>query len=406
MNEKRKFKTKTRKFKNKKGGNVIGSGGYGCVFNPALICKNTNSRKKKFVSKLLKKDYAIKEYDNIQFFYKKLKKIPNYENYFLINNISLCNPEKLSNSDLSNFNKCNTFKKQKITKKNINSNLNKLLILNLPNGGINIDTYVYKNYNTINRIYLLNQKLIDLLRNGIIPMNNHNIYHSDIKDINVLIDGNNNLKIRLIDWGLSTEYIPFKKNSIPKTWRNSSISYNAPFTIIIFTDYFVEKYKEYLSKYKEKNKQNLKNFVLDYINTWIKIRGEGHLKFINELLNLLDLSTGEINSTLNIIADNIVVILEDYIKIKNDILDLYDYLDNVFIKTVDIWGFITIYYPLLEILNNHKNNNNYNNINLEKQMLYQIKHIFIRFLYTPTTKPIDIKLLYIELDKLSKLLYI
>jgi serine/threonine protein kinase len=57
----------------------------------------------------------------------------------------------------------------------------------------------------------INNSLMELLVNGIVPMNNRNIYHCDIKDSNVLLDDSSNeLKSRLIDWGLSTEYIPFK----------------------------------------------------------------------------------------------------------------------------------------------------------------------------------------------------
>jgi len=41
------------------------------------------------------------------------------------------------------------------------------------------------------------------LTNGIVPMNNANIYHCDIKETNVLVDKQGgNIKTRLIDWGL------------------------------------------------------------------------------------------------------------------------------------------------------------------------------------------------------------
>ena len=36
----------------KKGGEMINSGGFGCVFNPALRCKGSNSRKANYISKL------------------------------------------------------------------------------------------------------------------------------------------------------------------------------------------------------------------------------------------------------------------------------------------------------------------------------------------------------------------
>lgn len=103
--------------------------------------------------------------------------------------------------------------------------------------------------------------LVELLTMGILPMNGKNIYHSDIKDSNVLIDVKNeqneqneklrleqNEKLRLIDWGLSTEYIPFEDNPFPRVWRNRPLQFNLPFSNILFTDDFVKKYSEYLKK--------------------------------------------------------------------------------------------------------------------------------------------------------------
>ena len=43
-----------------KGGKVIGSGGFGCIFKPALKCKNKDRQNNK-ISKLMKKKYAVKE---------------------------------------------------------------------------------------------------------------------------------------------------------------------------------------------------------------------------------------------------------------------------------------------------------------------------------------------------------
>ena len=46
------MKNKTIK-RNKKAGAAVNSGGFGCLFSPALKCKNNNTRKKDYVSKLL-----------------------------------------------------------------------------------------------------------------------------------------------------------------------------------------------------------------------------------------------------------------------------------------------------------------------------------------------------------------
>ena len=41
------------------GGKVIASGGFGCVFNPALKCSGRNNRGKNMISKLLTKKHAL-----------------------------------------------------------------------------------------------------------------------------------------------------------------------------------------------------------------------------------------------------------------------------------------------------------------------------------------------------------
>ena len=89
------------------GGKVVGSGGFGCVFRPALKCKGKKRTVKKMISKLMSEKHAISEYKEIQTFKKLLQTIPNYTRYFLLNDITICKPDTLTNDDLQNFNsKC------------------------------------------------------------------------------------------------------------------------------------------------------------------------------------------------------------------------------------------------------------------------------------------------------------
>jgi len=71
---------------NKSGGKVIASGGFGCVFLPALKCKGSNKRLKNTVSKLMTIKNAKDEYHEIHNIRDKLKMITNYEDYYLIEN--------------------------------------------------------------------------------------------------------------------------------------------------------------------------------------------------------------------------------------------------------------------------------------------------------------------------------
>lgn len=396
-----------------KGGKVIASGGFGCLFKGALKCKDVNIRDKKKVSKLMTEKHALSEYNEIQIIKKKLDKIPNYKNYFLLDDFTICVPDKLTKSDLKDYKKkCTALPKVNINEKNINQYLNKLRALNMPDGGIPVDDYIYSN-NSFENLYELNKCLISLLQNGIIPMNQKNIYHCDIKDSNVLVDEKDDkLLTRLIDWGLSTEYTPFINQKFPKTWRNRPLQFNVPFSVILFTDTFIQLYKDFLDSGKEVIEQNVRPFVVDYIYLWMKERGSGHYKFINELMYML--FSNELHNipeknrakliesdfTMRYITNYLVKILLNYTVLKNDgNINMRPYLDEVFINIADIWGFIVVYYPILELLyNNHE-------ILDDKQLeIFEfLKSIFINYLYKPRIEPINIKHLVDDLEQLGEM---
>jgi hypothetical protein len=392
------------------GGKVIASGGFGCVFSPELKCKGKKTRGKNRISKLLTKKHAFEEYNEIKIIKQKLNKIPNYKNYFLLNNFTICEPAKLTQTDLVSFkSKCSALPKDKITKQNINKSLDKVLALNMPNGGLPIDDYLLKS-NSYKNIINLNNNLIDLLNNGIIPMNKNNIYHCDIKDSNILVD--HNTKTRLIDWGLSTEYVSNIDSPFPKTWKNRPFQFNVPFSIIIFTDLFFLKYSKYILDDGKLDHISLKPFVINYIYLWTKVRGYGHYSYINNIMFMLfsnDLNDIieskkttiiENDFTLVYISNYIIEVLINFTKFKNNgILNLRVYLDSVFIKIVDIWGFIISYLPILTILFE-----NYKKLDENEIKLFaKIKQIFIKYLFAPRITPINEKELSKELKNLNKL---
>ena len=423
------------------GGKVLASGGFGCVFDPALKCQGKKTREKDKISKLMTNRHAIEEYNEIKDVKSKLDSIPNYKNYFIIDNATLCKPAKLTESDLGTFKKCSSFKKDKknnITKKNINSKLDNLMILNMPKGGLPIDDYIYKNGN-FTKLYELNNSLILLLKNGIIPMNKHNIYHSDIKDSNVLVDKiDHHTNTKLIDWGLSTEYVPFKMDNFPDNWKNRPFQFNVPFSIIIFSDDFIIKYGEFIQEHTNPTLNDVKKFVKYFIDFWNKERGPGHYRFINEIFyylykdkleNILkeDRSyeievkytmptiinyisdivlnfTKKSNINSNIMddnADNSVTFIKHKHKLQSIKKEMREYLDNIFIKNIDIWGFINCYYPFIEVLSE-----NYTKLNnTEKELLNKFNDLYINILYSASDKPINLSKLFTELNIIKQLLY-
>ena len=395
------------------GGKLLASGGFGCVFNPALKCEGETTRKKNQISKLMTERHANVEYSEIISIKKKLEHLKDYEDYFLIYDISLCKPRQLTRKDLTDYSsKCKALPKFKITKSNINANLDKLLILNIPNGGLPVDDYLYHN-GSFEKMYKVHKSLMKLFKNGIIPMNKRNVYHCDIKDSNVLVDISG--KTRLIDWGLCVEYEPFKDMAFPRSWKNRPLQFNVPFSVILFTDSFVEKYTTFLENGGLPTKMELEPFIIDYISSWMKERGLGHYKVINEIM--FELFSESIKSvkienkqkiietqiTMKYIINYLIDVLINFTKFgKNVRLNLRDYLDNVFIKIVDIWGFISIYLPFIEILFN-----NYSRLTLQDIAIFnKLQYIFVEYLYNPRHESINVNSLYLELKDLEKLFLI
>jgi len=417
---------------NKYGGKVLASGGFGCVFTPALKCINNTTRDKDKISKLMTNKHAKEEYDELVYLNSKLKIIQNYKNYFLIDDFSLCKPSKLTKTDLTNFKECTTFQKEKITVGNINNSLDKLLALNMPYGGVTIEQFIINNKNN-DYLIELNNKLLELLKNGILKMNRKHIYHSDIKASNILLlmQDKNDMKVRLIDWSLTVEYIPFKNNTFPKNWKNRPLQFNVPFSIVLFTDLFVDSYSKFLDKKENKSllsipatkRQLLSLFVKNYLYLWMNERGYGHYKYINKIMYMLfkydvvqteehannnSLKNNkqmkqfiEINYTLPCIINYLVEILMYFTRFKKDgSLNMRDYLDNIFIQIIDVWGFISSYLPLYELLFE-----NYDKLTKNQMLIFiKLKYIFLKYLYEPQVELIKLKNLENHLKEINILI--
>jgi len=416
--------------KNKQGGKVLASGGFGCVFTPALKCIGKTKRDKNKISKLMTNKHAKEEYDELIYVNSKLHVIPNYKNYFLIDDFTLCKPAKLTKDDLKNYRECGALEKDGITKKNINDSLDKLLAINMPYGGNTVEDFIISNKHHT-KLIELNDKLLELLKNGILQMNKKHIYHSDIKASNILIlmhDGNangDNMKVRLIDWSLTVEYIPFKNNKFPTNWKNRPLQFNVPFSIILFTDLFFDSYSNFLYKNGKstKKKELLFEFMKNYLHLWMKERGQGHYKYINKIMYMLFkydvMKTNEydnnkslkdnsnlkkfieINYTIPCIINYLVAILINFTKFKDDgSLNLRYYLDNVFINIIDVWGFIISYLPLYELLFE-----NYNNLTENQLLIFtKLKYIFLKYLYEPQNELINLENLENNLKEINYLI--
>ena len=111
----------------------------------------------------------------------------------------------------------------------------------------------------------------------------------------------------------------------------------------------------------------------------------------------------ETQITMEFIVNYIVDVLVHFTKFREDgKLNLREYLDNVFIQIVDIWGFICVYYPLAELLYN-----NYDKLSVSELNIFnKIKFIFVTYLFNPRHEPIDMNSLYSDLNDLGELINI
>jgi hypothetical protein len=80
-------------------------------------------------------------------------------------------------------------------------------------------------------------------------------------------------------------------------------------------------------------------------------------------------------------------------------MHLKTYFSEVFIKNIDIWGFVMIYMPLISFLYDKYNNLNVN----EKKLFNKLKYIIVHFLFETPCEVINITELEKELKQLNNL---
>jgi serine/threonine protein kinase len=424
---------------NKIGGKIIASGGFGCVFEPALKCDKNEKKEEeeekeekeekgtRNISKLMINKYAIAEFEDTKKYKKLLETIPNYRNYFLVDGYSICRPAPLTKKDLKGFKtKCNPLHKKNITRKRINKHLDEVKIINSPYGGEDLGDYIQKN-ETPKQFAKINDAMIALLENGILPMNKRGVYHLDIKESNILIDvlPDQEPLLRLIDWGLSCTYK--KDDEIPYALMRRSFQYNAPMSIIILHHKFSDKYEDFLIDIPSPDYDVIQEFVSEYVLDWFEQRGIGHFKIVHEILEelfkrrsdfitktktsssidyLMDTEIDYSNKTekqkyivtYNIIINYITDILVEYTSEGRS--NANQYFTDVFIKNVDIWGFIMAYSPILEYYCN-----NYSELSKQERKVYaKLCDIFVNYLYASPLSVIDANSLKKDLQEFSRLL--
>ena len=80
------------------------------------------------------------------------------------------------------------------------------------------------------------------------------------------------------------------------------------------------------------------------------------------------------------------------------LFDIESYINKVFIKIIDVWGFISIYFCILEELFEFRDTLTEN----EKELFRQLKQIVLIYLYNPRITPISISKLSKDFKNLNQ----
>lgn len=333
---------------------LIDYGGYGCIFSPELECSNKNKNKtrlnsktQKYIGKLQQSQDAMYEYNMMNKLAHAIKNIiPNYNNYFVLDNVSVCKTKLNRKQLIQKYDECPIIKKKRSIQQLI-----------LPYMGNNLHTFFENNIEVFdNKFIKYNNKLIELYVKAIIPMNKLGFYHNDLKLSNILVLDN---YYRIIDFGLMN-YITYKY-----------FAYNNPFNSVILSDTFIDYYTQNKSTYT--NIELIRSYLF---NT--ELYKQGHYKDIIEpTLQLMnqDIITKD---TANIHPLLFNYYVECITSSSSDIS--YDQLvtqkKKIYIHNLDTVGFLSIYSYLYLI---YFQKNKYTT---EPKLLSEIKKIYLSYMFT------------------------
>ena len=361
----------------KYGGQVIGSGGFGCVFSPAIKCNDSTTRSSGISKLLFNKDANVewKEISNVK---KIIEKIPNSQNYFLLTDMTMCQPDILDQNDMEGISNCSSLNRNKINRDNINNNLNLFKIINMPDGGKDINYMFSESTVSFN---VVNTSLINLLNNGVVPMNALKLMHNDLKGENILYKDELS---KVIDWGLASK---IRGNEIPSIIKSRVIQFNIPLSNILFTNQFNKMYPRILNRYNEYELKYDYSAAV-WLNTWNRINGDGHSKYINRIIG--DIIYSIYNKNINIdslssdmFEKHVGPILEKYtifLDFDKPFFDSKKYFNEIYKHNCDIWGFIMSYSTLLHS-NYFFNKNNDTNLTIIQKK--RIAELILKYCYNP-----------------------
>ena len=189
-----------------KGGFLRGQGTYGCVFQPALLCRGSkNPTDPNKVGKITSYEDAKNELK----IGKYLRTIDGYENYVIPAESDSCIPRAKSKQLDKDIDKC---------KFSDDLHLNKTVQIIMPWGGVSLNRIPLdpSNFNFF-------KFMEDILAAGTFLLLN-NVCHFDISSLNVLV--NNKAQTRFIDFGFSFRPEQMTLETLNLRWREIDYEYD------------------------------------------------------------------------------------------------------------------------------------------------------------------------------------
>jgi tRNA A-37 threonylcarbamoyl transferase component Bud32 len=433
-NKKNKKKTKKiRIIKSKKkidsiydGGAAFTKGGFGCLFKPALKCKNSElNSPPNYVSKLIESKNGKREYMYIYSIKKKLQHLPeNIKKYFLLDNITMCDPKELSEEDKVKIeevcdyiltDRVDKTTNEPITSKNINNNLDKFKIINMPELSMSLSNYIKRQVFTPIELIKLNNNIIEYLTIVIPALYKNGVVHGDIKADNLMFNMSDNNTLVVIDWGLSYLVDSDRKN-IPDALYTLSTQWHHPFSSFLFKKNVIDKYDSFLQKLKKEgkvvNQDELRVFAMSEYKNFMN-RHDKQFLFLNETLmsvygpNLIKtLKLRERNDIDSVINNMAITYIVDYITdvlmayTVNYKLELGKYFNEVYLINADMWGIMSVYNELIDNIPSMIKMTEIERKIITEQLMY----ILIENLFKNGNKVINVAKLVNDIKNLNKYL--
>lgn len=360
---------------------VIGEGGFGCVFRKPLKCKNRTLKKipSGNVTKLLLKRHALTEYNTSMRIYDIVKTIPNHSRYFILHDMSICDPYQIPQKLKETMKKCKyLLKKDDVDTFNKRILNGEFLQLNIPYGGKSMvelwERMIFSKFRSNKELHRDFSSAIDgvvvLLEKAVIPMNSMGVYHNDIKSDNVLYAYNkkrNEYEYRIIDWGLSA--VTDDSSKIIDI-SNRSFQWNAPLIAPLMLDGMYSNIQEIAELCKGKNSSEVSVIMETHM-----VNISGHLDYIEDkLLPII----GKGNMSDKTIGDILSNNVDEYIyRYGTNNRDKDDFVTDVLSHNIDVIGIISIFIGLLV--------KNYDSgpANRSHPIFKYLKKILWKYMYSP-----------------------